>query len=45
MLVLHHANKKSEKIPLVHTYNKSQWEWFKAGSALNALNEEPKLSA
>ncbi|MDR0518155.1 MAG: aconitate hydratase [Fibromonadaceae bacterium] len=39
-LLLHHADGTMEEIPLNHTYNKSQWEWFKAGSALNALNSE-----
>jgi len=37
-LLLHHADGTMEEITLNHTYNKSQWEWFKAGSALNALN-------
>jgi aconitate hydratase len=39
-LLLHHIDGTMEEIPLNHTYNKSQWEWFKAGSALNALNSE-----
>ena len=37
-LVLHHESGKKEKIPLHNTYNSVQWEWFKAGSALNSLN-------
>ena len=37
-LLLHHIDGSMEEISLNHTYNKSQWEWFKAGSALNALN-------
>jgi len=36
-LLLHHADGTNEKIPLNQSYNESQWEWFKAGSALNAL--------
>jgi aconitate hydratase len=38
-LMLHHANGEQEEIPLTHTYNNSQWEWFKAGSALNSLKK------
>jgi aconitate hydratase len=36
-LRLHHSDGSSESIPLQHTYNQTQIEWFKAGSALNAL--------
>jgi aconitate hydratase len=36
-LLVHHANGKDEQIALKHTYNKSQIEWFKAGSALNMI--------
>ncbi|MDR2580328.1 MAG: aconitate hydratase [Fibromonadaceae bacterium] len=36
-LLLHHADGTMEEVQLNHTYNKSQWEWFKAGSAINAL--------
>jgi aconitate hydratase len=32
-----HANGTKENIPLNHTYNDSQIEWFKAGSALNLI--------
>ena len=39
MLLLCHADGTQEEVPLRHTYNKSQWEWFKAGSALNALKK------
>jgi aconitate hydratase len=35
--VIKHANGKSETIELVHTMNEGQVEWFKAGSALNAM--------
>ena len=34
---LKHSDGKSEKIQLKHSYNSSQIEWFKAGSALNVL--------
>jgi len=34
---LKHSNGKSENISLIHSYNSSQIEWFKAGSALNIL--------
>jgi aconitate hydratase len=39
MLLLCHTDGTQEEIPLCHTYNKSQWEWFKAGSTLNALKK------
>jgi aconitate hydratase len=32
-----HANGSKENITLNHTYNESQIEWFKAGSALNLI--------
>ena len=34
---LNHSDGKYEKISLKHSYNSSQIEWFKAGSALNVL--------
>jgi len=37
-LVIHHADGTEEQVMLNHTYNHSQIEWFKAGSALNYLN-------
>jgi len=33
--ILHHSSEKSETIWLQHSYNPSQLEWFKMGSALN----------
>jgi len=36
---LEHADGSREIIELSHTYNSEQIEWFKAGSALNALRE------
>ncbi len=35
--VLHHSDGTSEKIILNHSYNSNQFEWFKAGSALNLI--------
>ena len=40
--VLHHSNGKSEEIQLNHTYNENQFEWFKAGSALNLIKSSQK---
>ena len=36
-VVIHHSDGKIEKILANHTYNKNQIDWFKAGSALNAM--------
>jgi aconitate hydratase len=36
-LLIKHGNGSSEQIMLNHTYNASQIEWFKAGSALNLI--------
>ena len=32
-----HSNGQTETIKLIHTLNEPQIEWFKAGSALNAM--------
>ena len=37
---LKHSDGNSEKISLRHSYNSSQIEWFKAGSALNVLKNK-----
>jgi len=37
---LQHPDGNSEKIILKHSYNSSQIEWFKAGSALNVLKNK-----
>jgi aconitate hydratase len=37
---LHHADGNTEVIELNHTYNANQFEWFKAGSALNLIKEK-----
>jgi aconitate hydratase len=39
-LVLNHADGSSEIIPVNHTYNDQQIEWFKAGGALNIIRRE-----
>jgi aconitate hydratase len=36
-LVIHHADGKTEEILLKHSYNATQIDWFKAGSALNLI--------
>ena len=38
-LVLHHCDGTEERVLLAHTYNSQQWEWFKAGSALNLIRK------
>lgn len=38
--VLKHSDGNTEKIILKHSYNSSQIEWFKAGSALNVLKNK-----
>jgi len=36
--ILHHVNGREEVLSLLHSYNESQLEWFRAGSALNILH-------
>ncbi|NLT03438.1 MAG: aconitate hydratase [Bacteroidales bacterium] len=36
-LVIHHSDGSEQRCHLNHTYNQAQIEWFKAGSALNAM--------
>ncbi|WP_085246923.1 aconitate hydratase [Gilliamella mensalis] len=38
-LILHHQDGSTDSFAVAHTYNQSQIEWFKAGSALNKLKE------
>ena len=38
-IVIHHSDGKIEEIKANHTYNANQIEWFKAGSALNAMGK------
>uniref|UniRef100_A0AC35TH13 Aconitate hydratase, mitochondrial n=1 Tax=Rhabditophanes sp. KR3021 TaxID=114890 RepID=A0AC35TH13_9BILA len=37
--VLKHADGTQESVPLSHTFNQAQIEWFKAGSALNRMKQ------
>ena len=37
-VILLHSDKTTESFEVAHTYNQAQIEWFKAGSALNAMN-------
>lgn len=41
-LELAHADGSKETIKLNHTYNESQIDWFRAGSALNLIKEQNK---
>ena len=38
--ILHHGNQESETILLQHSYNESQIEWFRMGSALNIIRNQ-----
>ncbi len=38
-IVLNHSNGTSDIFEAIHTYNQVQIDWFKAGSALNAMNK------
>lgn len=39
-VTLHHIDGSSDTIPVNHTYNQQQIEWFKAGSCLNVIRKE-----
>ncbi len=39
-IVVHHADGSEDTIKANHTYNESQIEWFKAGSALNVIRAQ-----
>lgn len=39
-IVLHHTTGQSEEFNVNHTYNQSQIDWFKAGSALNLIRKQ-----
>ena len=39
-MVLTHEGGEEETIPLVHSFNEEQIEWFKAGSALNLIRKK-----
>ena len=42
LLTLNHSDGTKENIPANHSYNESQIEWFKAGSALNIIRKSNK---
>lgn len=39
-VVLNHADGSADEIPVNHTYNEQQIEWFKAGGALNVIRAQ-----
>jgi aconitate hydratase len=39
-IVLHHKDGSESKFQVKHTYNQNQFEWFKAGSALNLIKKQ-----
>jgi aconitate hydratase len=43
-VILNHKDGTNEKIPANHTYNENQFEWFKAGSALNLIKLQNQQS-
>lgn len=42
VLIVNHADGTKDEIPVLHTYNRNQIEWFKAGSALNMIRKMNK---
>jgi len=43
-VVLHHADGTQDSFEVAHTYNETQIEWFKAGSALNLIRKQGGLA-
>lgn len=41
-MVLKHKDGSKDEIPLTHTFNEGQLEWFKHGSALNLMGKMKK---
>ncbi len=39
-VTLHHSDGTVDKFPVSHSYNESQIEWFRAGSALNIIRKK-----
>ena len=39
-VILHHSDGTSDEVPVNHTYNDPQIEWFKAGGALNVIRSQ-----
>ncbi|EMD34998.1 aconitate hydratase [Gelatoporia subvermispora B] len=44
-LVAKHTDGSKDEIPLAHSFNEGQIEWFKAGSALNLMASKHKAAA
>jgi len=42
LVKLHHNDKTTEQFEVAHTYNQVQIDWYKAGSALNAMSKTSK---
>jgi aconitate hydratase len=45
IVILNHSDGTKEKFKANHSYNESQIEWFKAGSALNIIRKSNKKNA
>ncbi|KAH9004612.1 aconitate hydratase [Lactarius hatsudake] len=43
-LLVKHSDGSAEEIPLAHSFNEGQIEWFKAGSALNLMAAKAKAN-
>lgn len=43
IVTLNHSDGTTEKFPATHSYNTSQIEWFKEGSALNIIRKSNKI--
>jgi aconitate hydratase len=43
-LLAKHADGSTDQIPLAHSFNEGQIEWFKAGSALNLVSRKLSVS-
>lgn len=39
-IILNHSDGTTDKFDVLHTYNQTQIEWFKCGSALNKMKDE-----
>ena len=44
-MILHHSDGNMDVLPLNHSYNEQQIEWFKAGGALNVIRDEAAKKA
>lgn len=43
-LVCKHKDGSTDRLPLQHSFNENQIEWFRAGSALNLMSEKAKAA-